>query len=137
MPLQPIENGEYLHEKIAKYSTIGDYEIGNGDICAVYLDSVAPGNFIAKFQFIDLCKTVKQLAFNKHIYYTLKAIREATSDDDNMFPTYANDRMEKKFSIVVILGACTEEAVEYLKNDSSAMDEHHVVPGAGVMRKLT
>ncbi len=134
--LQPIENGDYLDQKITQYSTIGDYEIQNNDIVAIFMDSVAPNNFIAKFQFVHLCNLVKQLAYNHGIKYQVKIIREATEDDGNLFPIYAKDRIEKRFGLVVVIGNCSEQALDYLKNDENAMNEHQVAPGSGVFRKI-
>lgn len=135
--LQPITNGEYLHEMISKYSSIGDYEIKNDDVCAVYLDSVAPSNFVAKFKFVDLCTLVRSLAGGDDpVYYPFRTIREATVADDNMFPVYAADRIEKKFSVVVIIGECSEKAISKMQNNRYAMTEHQVVAGGGPMRQI-
>ena len=134
--LQPIENGEYLDAKINKYSTIGDYEIQNNDVAAVFVDSVSPANFIAKFQFVHLCNAAKLIAHNYGIKFPVKIIREATAEDDNIYPIYAKDRIEKKFVVVVILGECDEKALDLLRNDENAMNEHQVAPGSGVFRKI-
>ncbi len=153
--LQPIDNGEYLHEKIAKYSTIGDYEIRPNDAVAIYVDSVSPANFVAKFQFADLCQCVKSLAFNRDIKYPVKLIREATLADGNRYPEYENSikegaplasnslvagiqkpLSEKKFSTIVILGECDDKMLDYLKDDQNAMDLNEVLPGSGVYRRL-
>ena len=131
--LQPIDNGDYLNEKIEKYSTIGDYEIQNGDIVALYSEQVAPDKFIAKYQFIELCKNLRVLAA-RGIKYPVRIIREANAEDGNMFPGYDPSRQEKRFAMVIILGECDERALDMLRDGEGAMKEHEIVPG-GVYRK--
>ena len=132
--LKPITNGDYLHEKIAKYSTIGDYEIKNSDIVAVYVGEVKEANFVAKFQFVNLCQVVKQLAFNRNIKYPIKIIRPATAEDGNLYGTYDKQRQETKFGLIVILDECDERDLDYLRNDENAMNIHETVAGGGVYR---
>ena len=152
--LKPIENGEYLHEKLAKYSTIGDYEIKPNDAIAVFVDSVSPANFVAKFLFADLCQCVQKLANNHGVVYPVRIIREATREDDNYYYSFEDSVKnykesknaaiagiqrplhEKKFSVVVILGECDEGDLKYLKEDGNAMDLHEVLPHSGVYRSL-
>lgn len=154
--LKPIENGDFLDEKLSKYATIGDYEIGNLDLVAVFVDSVSPQNFVAKFQFVDLCETSRILAKEdgKNIKIPLKMIREATLEDGNIYKTSETDikgnkpsdialinkiskpLIEKKFSIVVILGDCSDEIIDILKNSNGAMGMDEVLAGAGVYRRL-
>ena len=134
--LAPIANGEYLDEKIAKYSSIGDYDIKPSDAVAVYYQEVSPVNFIAKFQFADLCQVAKQIARNQKIRYPVMIIREATAKDGNLYPNYDPNIIEKKFSMVVILGECDEQSLDYLRQDQNAMDINEVLPNAGVYRPL-
>lgn len=134
--LRPIENGEYLDEKISKYSSIGDYEIKPSDAVAIYVESVSPANFIAKFQFADLCNSSKKIAMNNGIKYPVLIIREATAEDGNLYPNYDKLMQEKKFSMVVILGNCSDKDLQYLKDEDTAMDLDEVLPQAGVYRPL-
>lgn len=132
MGLRPIENGEYLHEKLAKYATIGDYDIQNGDVVAIF---TADNVFVAKYQFIDLCNLVRILAANKNIKYPIRIIRKANEDDGNLFPNYDQSRVEKRFGMLVILGECDDQMLDYLRDGEGAMKEHEIVPG-GVYRKF-
>ena len=63
-------------------------------------------------------------------------IREATAKDGNLYPNYDPNIIEKKFSMVVILGECDEQSLDYLRQDQNAMDINEVLPNAGVYRPL-
>lgn len=134
--LKPIDNGDYLDEKLSKYSSIGDYDIKNGAAVAVFVDSVAPGNFVAKFDFADLCQCAKKLAFNHNIKVPVRLIRESNESDGDTYPVVDKDRVEKKFTIVVILGECSEETLQYIRDDENAMTLDEVYHNSGAYRKL-
>ena len=152
--LKPIDNGDYLDEKVSKNISIGDYELKNTDLIAVYTEEVAPNNFIAKFQWADLCQFARKAAFrDPSIKYPLRMIREANMNDDDVYYNINDsiqkseeetrlakilnrDNSEKKFVAVVILGECDEKMIDYMKNDEGAMGMDEVLPGSGVYRRM-
>lgn len=152
--LKPIENGDYLHEKLSKYATIADYDIQNSAIVAVFVESVSPANFVAKFEFADLCNVAKKMAFNHNIKYPVRLIRDATPDDGCLYPKYedtikggikTDNRTianiskpidELKFIKVCILGECDEDMIKYLREDDNAMGLEEVFHNSGVFRRM-
>jgi hypothetical protein len=152
MGLANLENGLYLDEWVQKYN---DYGLQNGTVVAVYApDANGAQSFVAKFQFADLARCVRSLAFNHQIRLTYLTVRDADPErDNNLYPRYEDSIKgdltnnssiagiqkplnEMKFVKVVELGECDEKALNFIKEDENAMDMSEVLPGSGVYRRI-
>lgn len=139
MPLEPIENGEYLHQTISKYSTIGDYNLKNGDIVAVFVEKVTTPDdkehFIARYPYVDLYRLVNIMA-SAGMMIPFKTIRAATEEDGNAYNGYDPTRRELKFGTVILLSeTCKPEILDELRTGEGHMNAHETIAGGGVYRK--